>query len=128
MDAQPFWFELNWWFPQLAMLFIIASVIVGVVARMREKEIVRLIAVGASDMTSAAYTIPDIIQTDAAINPGNPGGLLVDEQGRLIGVTAAIRSPVEANAGIGFAIPSDIVMKVVPVSYTHLTLPTIYSV
>jgi serine protease Do len=61
------------------------------------------------------YTIPDIIQTDAPINPGNSGGVLVDDQGRLIGVTAAIESPVRASAGIGFAIPSAIVQKVVPV-------------
>ncbi len=74
----------------------------------------RSLPVGGDDTFSSAYTIPDIIQTDAAINPGNSGGVLVDEQGRLIGVTAAIRSPVEANAGIGFAIPSDIVRRVVP--------------
>ncbi len=55
--TEPYWFELNWWFPQLAMLFIIASVIVGVVARMREKEIVRLIAVGASDMMGPALVV-----------------------------------------------------------------------
>jgi serine protease Do len=61
------------------------------------------------------YTIPDVIQTDAPINPGNSGGVLVDDQGRVIGVTAAIESPVRANAGIGFAIPSAIVQKVVPV-------------
>jgi serine protease Do len=60
------------------------------------------------------YVIPDIIQTDAPINPGNSGGVLVDDEGRLIGVTAAIESPVRANAGIGFAIPSIIVQKVVP--------------
>jgi serine protease Do len=60
------------------------------------------------------YVIPDIIQTDAPINPGNSGGVLVDDEGRLIGVTAAIESPVRANAGIGFAIPSVIVQKVVP--------------
>jgi serine protease Do len=61
-----------------------------------------------------SYTIPDVIQTDAPINPGNSGGVLVDDQGRVIGVTAAIESPVGANAGIGFAIPSAIVQKVIP--------------
>jgi uncharacterized ion transporter superfamily protein YfcC len=55
--AEPFWFELNWWFPQLAMLFLVASVLVGVVARMNEKEIVRLIAAGASDMMSPAMVM-----------------------------------------------------------------------
>lgn len=60
------------------------------------------------------YNIPDIIQTDASINPGNSGGVLVDEQGRVMGVTSAIVSPVRASAGIGFAIPSAIVQKVVP--------------
>jgi S1-C subfamily serine protease len=60
------------------------------------------------------FTIPDIIQTDAPINPGNSGGVLVDDQGRVIGVTAAIESPVRASAGIGFAIPSALVQKVVP--------------
>ena len=55
--AQPFWFELNWWFPQLAMLFLVASVVVGLVARMNEREIVRLIAAGASDMMSPAMVM-----------------------------------------------------------------------
>ncbi|WP_041447383.1 YfcC family protein [Thiocystis violascens] len=53
----PYWFELNWWFPQLAMLFLIASVLVGLVAKMPEKEIVRLIAAGASDMMSPAMVM-----------------------------------------------------------------------
>ena len=55
--ARPFWFELNWWFPQLAMLFILASVAVGLVAKMGEKEIVRLIAAGASDMMGPALVV-----------------------------------------------------------------------
>lgn len=55
--ATPYWFELNWWFPQLAMLFILASVLVGLVARMKEKEIVRLIAAGAADMMNPALVI-----------------------------------------------------------------------
>ncbi|MFY9975519.1 MAG: YfcC family protein, partial [Chromatiaceae bacterium] len=55
--VEPFWFELDWWFPQLAMLFLIASVTVGLVARMDEREIVRLIAAGASDMMGPAMVI-----------------------------------------------------------------------
>ena len=55
--VEPFWFELNWWFPQLAMLFLVASVIVGLVARMDEREIVRLITAGASDMMGPAMVI-----------------------------------------------------------------------
>lgn len=61
------------------------------------------------------YNIPDIIQTDAAINPGNSGGVLVNSDGQVIGVTAAIRSPVDANSGIGFVIPSNIVQREAPV-------------
>jgi serine protease Do len=75
-------------------------------------------AVGRSllaDETSAqSYTIPDIIQTDAPINPGNSGGILINVQGQVLGVTSAIESPVRANAGVGFAIPSAIVNNVVP--------------
>ncbi|MBA4383540.1 MAG: hypothetical protein C0410_02270 [Anaerolinea sp.] len=68
-----------------------------------------------TDQTSAtSFTIPDIIQTDASINPGNSGGVLVNDQGQLIGVTAAIESSSGSNAGIGFAIPSSTVNKVVP--------------
>jgi uncharacterized ion transporter superfamily protein YfcC len=57
VGAQPFWFELNWWFPQLAMLFILASVWVGMVAGMGEKETVRLIAAGAADMIGPAMVV-----------------------------------------------------------------------
>ena len=53
----PYWFELNWWFPQLAMLFVVASVVVGLVARMNEADIVRLIATGASDMMGPALVV-----------------------------------------------------------------------
>jgi len=55
-----------------------------------------------------------VIQTDAAINPGNSGGPLLDSAGRLIGVNTAIFSPSGTNAGIGFAIPVDVVNRVVP--------------
>jgi S1-C subfamily serine protease len=74
----------------------------------------RTLPTNISSQTGPSYSIPDIIQTDAPINPGNSGGVLVNDQGQVIGVTAAIESPVQANAGIGFAIPSTIVKKVVP--------------
>lgn len=73
---------------------------------------------------------PDIrylIQTDAAINPGNSGGPLLDSAGRLIGINTAIYSPSGASAGIGFAIPVDTVMRVVPqlIAQGRYTRPTL---
>jgi serine protease Do len=62
-----------------------------------------------------SYTIADVLQTDAPMNPGNSGGVLVDDAGRVIGMPSAIVSPVGVSAGIGFAIPSAVVQKVVPV-------------
>jgi S1-C subfamily serine protease len=58
--------------------------------------------------------IEHLIQTDAAINPGNSGGPLLDSSGRLVGINTAIYSPSGASAGIGFAVPVDTVMRVVP--------------
>ncbi len=58
--------------------------------------------------------IQGVIQSDAAINPGNSGGPLLDSAGRLIGVNTAIYSPSGTSAGIGFAIPVDIVNRIVP--------------
>lgn len=64
--------------------------------------------------SSPSYTIPDVIQTDAPINPGNSGGVLLNDLGQVIGVTSAIESSSGANAGIGFAIPVNLVQRVVP--------------
>jgi S1-C subfamily serine protease len=58
--------------------------------------------------------IQNLIQTDAAINPGNSGGPLLDSAGRLIGINTAIYSPSGASIGIGFAVPVDTIMRVVP--------------
>jgi S1-C subfamily serine protease len=64
--------------------------------------------------TDAGETIRGVIQTDAAINPGNSGGPLLDSAGRLIGMNTAIISPSQASAGIGFAIPVEMVNGIVP--------------
>ncbi len=74
----------------------------------------RVLPVDSDDPQEAEYTIPDIIQTDAPINPGSSGGVLVNEYGLVMGVTSAIISPLGVSIGIGFAIPSVIVRKVVP--------------
>ncbi|GIL87504.1 hypothetical protein Vretimale_1608 [Volvox reticuliferus] len=59
-------------------------------------------------------TIPGGIQTDASINPGNSGGPLLDSTGRVIGINTAIFTPTGSSAGIGFAIPVDMVKVVIP--------------
>src|SRR6195256_3362284 len=74
--------------------------------------------------TSSGREIANVIQTDTAINPGNSGGPLLDSAGRLIGVTTAILSPSGSNAGIGFAIPVDIVNRVVPDLIRNGRVPT----
>jgi S1-C subfamily serine protease len=74
--------------------------------------------------TSSGREVSDVIQTDAAINPGNSGGPLLDSAGRVIGVNTAILSPSGTNAGIGFAIPIDIVNRVVPEIIRRGYVPT----
>jgi serine protease Do len=62
----------------------------------------------------STYSIPDIIQTDAPINPGNSGGPLLNTRGEVIAINTAIFSTTGASAGVGFAIPSSTIKKVVP--------------
>lgn len=59
-------------------------------------------------------TIKQIIQIDAAINPGNSGGPLLDTRGRLIGMNTAIASKTGQSSGVGFAIPSNLISRIVP--------------
>jgi S1-C subfamily serine protease len=74
--------------------------------------------------TQSGREITNVIQTDAAINPGNSGGPLLDSAGRVIGVNTAILSPSGTSAGIGFAIPIDVVNRVVPAIISKGYVPT----
>lgn len=69
--------------------------------------------VSAKDRDIRSGPFDSFIQTDAAINRGNSGGPLFNDQGEVIGVNTAIFSPNGASAGIGFAVPSDLVSKIV---------------
>jgi S1-C subfamily serine protease len=60
------------------------------------------------------FSIPDIIQTDAAINPGNSGGPLLNTRGEVIGINTAIFSNTGVYSGVGFAVSSNTIKKVVP--------------
>lgn len=63
--------------------------------------------------------IESFIQTDAAVNPGNSGGALVNSKGQLIGINTAIASPTGAYSGYSFAVPVEIVKKVIKDLMTH---------
>jgi len=64
---------------------------------------------------TASFSIPNVIQTDAAVNPGNSGGPLLNMKGQVIGINTAIQSGTGEFAGIGFAVPSNTVSKIVPI-------------
>lgn len=65
------------------------------------------------------FSIPDVIQTDAPVNPGNSGGPLLNMRGEVIGINSAIYSTTGQFAGVGFAIPSNTMTKVVPSLITN---------
>lgn len=71
-------------------------------------------ALGRRLETDNGALIGEAIQTDAAINPGNSGGPLLDTRGRVVGINTAINSPSGGSVGIGFAVPADVVQRVVP--------------
>ncbi|MEK0322292.1 MAG: trypsin-like peptidase domain-containing protein [Nitrosopumilus sp.] len=64
--------------------------------------------------SGSGYSIPDVIQTDAAINPGNSGGPLLNMRGEVVGINTAIQSTTGEFTGVGFAIPSQTVVKIIP--------------
>jgi S1-C subfamily serine protease len=81
-------------------------------------------AMGRSLPATSGFSIPNTIQTDAPINPGNSGGPLLNMQGQVVGINTAIFSDTGGFSGIGFAVPSNTITKIVPTLiekgiYTH---------
>ncbi len=74
-------------------------------------------ALGRSGLGIQGYE--DFIQTDASINPGNSGGALVNLRGELVGINTAIIAPGGGNVGIGFAIPSNMVSRLMNQIIAH---------
>lgn len=74
----------------------------------------RLLPTSSATSDGGTYSIPDIVQTDAAVNPGNSGGPLLNLQGEVVGVNTAIQSTDQSSSGVAFAVPSNIVKQVIP--------------
>jgi S1-C subfamily serine protease len=76
---------------------------------------------------AAGFSIPNAIQTDAPINPGNSGGPLLNIQGQVVGINTAIFSGTgQGFSGIGFAVPSNAITKIVPTLIQKGTYPHPY--
>jgi len=107
--VEPFWFELNWWFPELSMLFILASVLVGFVARMGEKETVRLISAGAADMLGPAMVVLLAGGVSAIMNNTQTMGTILHSMEQLVSGTSAgvfTLLTVALNVPLAMLIPS----------------------
>jgi uncharacterized ion transporter superfamily protein YfcC len=105
----PYWFELNWWFPQLAVLFLVASVLVGVVARMGERETVRLIGAGASDMIGPAMVVSLAGGVSVIMNNTQTLDTILNSMEQLVsGASAGVFAfiTVLVNIPLAFLIPS----------------------
>ena len=105
----PYWFELNWWFPELSMLFILASVLVGFIARMGEKQTVKLIAAGASDMLGPAMVVLLAGGVSAIMNNTQTMGTILHSMEQAVsGASAGLFTllTVLVNIPLGMLIPS----------------------
>jgi uncharacterized ion transporter superfamily protein YfcC len=112
----PLWFELNWWFPELAMLFIVAAILVGVVARLGESETVRLIGRGMADMANPALVV--LLAQGVAVIMTNTltlGTILHSMEQLITGTSAGFFAVITEVINIGLAI-------LIPSSSGHATL------
>ena len=108
-SAAPYWFELNWWFPELAMLFFLSSVVVGVVAKMGEKDTIKLIGSGMADMINPAIVV--LLAQGVAVIMTNTltlGTLLHSMEQLVTGTSAGFFAVVVEviNVGLAMLIPS----------------------
>ena len=108
-SVAPFWFELNWWFPELAMLFILSSVVVGVVAKMGEKDTIKLIGSGMADMINPAIVV--LLAQGVAVVMTNTltlGTLLHSMEQLVAGTSAGFFAVITEviNVGLAMLIPS----------------------
>lgn len=107
--VEPFWFELNWWFPELSMLFIVASLAVGVVAKMGEKQTVKLIAAGAADMLGPAMVVLLAGGVSAIMNNTQTMGTILHSMEQAVsGASAGLFTllTILVNVPLGMLIPS----------------------
>lgn len=79
-------------------------------------------ALGRERTSTNGHAMADLIQTDAAVNPGNSGGPLLDQQGRVIGILTQMESPIRGSVGVAFAIPTHTLMRVYPDLAAGLTV------
>jgi uncharacterized ion transporter superfamily protein YfcC len=115
-EVAPYWFELNWWFPELAMLFVLAAVLVGGLGRMGEKETVRLMGRGMADMVNPALVV--LLAQGVAVIMTNTltlGTILNSMEQLVSGASAGGFAIVTQLLNIGLAI-------LIPSSSGHATL------
>lgn len=114
--ATPYWFELNWWFPELAMLFILSSIVVGVVAKKGEKDTIRLMGSGMADMINPAIVV--LLAQGVAVIMTNTltlGTLLHSMEQLVAGASAGFFAAITEVINIGLAM-------LIPSSSGHATL------
>ena len=103
--------RIGQWVAAVGNPFDLATTVTAGIVSAKGRSI-NIIGRGGQGRSRDRTAIESFIQTDAAVNPGNSGGALVDTDGRLIGINTAIASPTGAYSGYSFAVPSRLVRKV----------------